>query len=82
MRFAKALQPDGRNAPGKPKKSRLHVSRESGDLCGDGFVQDFDSPRHGRLYLNFEIEKRGKLMGTPMNGGLRFRPTRAKLTSR
>jgi hypothetical protein len=42
------------------RKPRLHVGREGGDLCGDGFVEDFDSPGHGCLYLNFEIKKRGK----------------------
>jgi hypothetical protein len=52
------LSSDFRNALGKPEKSRLHVGRESGDLCGDGFVEDFNSPGHGRLYLNFEIKKR------------------------
>ena len=34
---------------GKPKKSRLHVGRKDGDLCGDGFVEDFNSP--GRAFL-------------------------------
>jgi hypothetical protein len=55
VRFAQAFQPARSNALGKPEKSRLHVSRKGGDFCGDGFVEDFYSPRHGRLYLNFEI---------------------------
>ena len=62
MRLTQAFQPGGRNALGKPKKSRLHVGRQRGDLCGDSFVKDFDSPGHDRLYLNFEIMKRGKLL--------------------
>jgi hypothetical protein len=48
------------NALGKPQKSRLHIRRKGGDFSGDGIVQDFNSPRHARLYLNFEIEERGK----------------------
>jgi hypothetical protein len=44
----------------------VHTGRESGYLCGDGFVEDFDSPGHGRLYLNFEIKKRGKSVGRMM----------------
>jgi hypothetical protein len=54
------LAPDRCDALGKPQKPRLHVGRESGDLCGDGFVEDFDSPRHSGLYLNFKIKKREK----------------------
>ncbi len=63
MRFAEVFQPDRCNALGEPEKPRLHVGREGGDLCGDGFVKNFDSPGHGRLYLNFEIKKRGKPTG-------------------
>jgi hypothetical protein len=55
MRFAQAFQPNRRNALGKPDKSRLHIGRKGGDLCGDGFVEDFDSKGHACSYLNFEI---------------------------
>jgi hypothetical protein len=44
MRFAQAFQPDRRNALGKPQEPRLHVGRESSNLCGYGFVEDFNSP--------------------------------------
>jgi len=27
-------------------------------ISGDGLVEDFDSPGHDRLYLNFEIKKK------------------------
>src|SRR5208337_769974 len=60
MRLAHAFQPGRGDALGKPKKPRLHVGRKGGDLLGDGFIEDFHSPGHGRLYLNFEIEKRLK----------------------
>jgi hypothetical protein len=43
----------------KPQEPRLHVCRKGGDLSGDGIVQDFNSPSHIGLYLNFEIEGRG-----------------------
>jgi hypothetical protein len=46
MRFVQAFQPGGRNALGKPKKSRLHVGRQCGNLGGDGLVKDFNSPGH------------------------------------
>jgi hypothetical protein len=48
------------NALGKPKEPRLHVRRKGSDFSGDSFVQDFYSPRHVRLYLNFEIKGRGE----------------------
>jgi hypothetical protein len=60
MRFAQALQPDRCDAFGEPQKPRLQVGRKGGNLSGDGFVEDFDSPGHISLYLNFEIKKRGK----------------------
>ena len=56
MRLAQAFQPNRRYALGKPQKPRLHVGRESGNLRGDGFVEDFNSPWHISLYLNFEIK--------------------------
>jgi general stress protein YciG len=60
MRFAQAFQSGRCDAVCKPQKPRLHVGRKGGDLSGDSFVEDFHSPGHSRLYLNFEIEKRGK----------------------
>ncbi len=66
MWLAQAFQPRLANALGKPKEPRLHVHRKGGDFSGDSFVQDFDSPRHVRLYLNFEIEERAKgALGSP-----------------
>jgi hypothetical protein len=55
MRLAQALQARCANAFRKSQKPRLHVRRKTGDLSGNDFIQDFDSPCHGRLYLNFEI---------------------------
>jgi hypothetical protein len=60
VRLTQAFQPRLANALGKPKEPRLHIRRKGGDFCGDSFVQDFNSPTHGRLYLNFEIDGRGK----------------------
>jgi hypothetical protein len=40
----------------KPEETRLHVRRKCSDFSGDGFVQDFDSPGHIPVYLNFEID--------------------------
>jgi len=40
---------------GQPDETSLHVCRKSGNFGGDSLVQDFDSPKHSRLYLNFEI---------------------------
>jgi hypothetical protein len=37
---------------GKPQKARLYIGRKSGDLFGDGFVQDFDPPGHA-AYISF-----------------------------
>ena len=55
VRFTQAFKPSRGDALRKPKKARLHVGWKSSDLCGDGFVEDLDSPRHKSLYLNFEI---------------------------
>jgi hypothetical protein len=55
VRLAQAFQPGLADAFGKPKKPRLHVRRKSGDFGSDSVVQDFNSPSHIRLYLNFEI---------------------------
>jgi hypothetical protein len=60
MWLAQAFQPRLANAFGKPKEPRLHVRRENGNFSGDSIVQDFNSPRHTRLYLNFEIDERGR----------------------
>jgi hypothetical protein len=61
MRFAQALQARCAGAFCKSQKSRLHVRRKTGDLGGNGFIQDFDLPCHGRLYLNFEIKGSGRV---------------------
>src|SRR5258705_6039159 len=58
MRLAQALQPCLANALRKPKEPRLHIRRKGGDFIGDRIVQDFNSPSHIRLYLNFEMEGR------------------------
>jgi hypothetical protein len=55
VRLAQAFQPGLADALGKPKKPRLHVRRKSGDFGSDSVVQDFNSPSHISLYLNFEI---------------------------
>jgi hypothetical protein len=47
------------NALGEPKEPRLQVSWKGGDFSGYGVVQDFNSPRHTRLYLNFKIGEKG-----------------------
>jgi hypothetical protein len=60
MRLAQAFQPCLANTLGEPKEPRLHVSRKGGNFSGDGVVQDFNSPGHGRLYLNFKIGERGR----------------------
>ncbi|MGZ5877337.1 MAG: hypothetical protein ACXWKP_35315 [Bradyrhizobium sp.] len=43
------------DALGKPKEPGLHVRRKGSDFSGDSIVQDFNSPNHIHLYLNFEI---------------------------
>jgi hypothetical protein len=43
------------DALGKPKEPRLHVRRKAGDFSRDGIVEDFNSPSHVSLYLNFAI---------------------------
>jgi hypothetical protein len=58
VRFAQSFQAGLSDAVGQPKEPGLHILWKSGDLSGDGFVQDFDAPRHIALYLNFEIEGR------------------------
>jgi hypothetical protein len=60
VRLTQAFQPCLANTLGEPKEPRLHVSRKGGDFSGDGVVQDFNPPRHARLYLNFEISERGR----------------------
>src|SRR5438094_7584823 len=40
----------------EPQKSRLNVRRQGTDLRGDGFVQNFDGPRHDPVHLVFEID--------------------------
>ena len=55
MRLAETFQPRLTDALGKPKEPGLHVRRQRGDFSGDNIVQDFKSPSHARLYLNFEI---------------------------
>jgi len=60
VRFSQALQPGYADALGKPKEPRLHVRRKGGNFSGDGIVQDFNSPSHIAVYLNFEIEGRTK----------------------
>jgi hypothetical protein len=72
MRLAQAFQPGRGNALGKPEKPRLHVGREGGDLRGDGFVEDFNSPRHGSIYLNYEIKESPKELVAPSAGALRI----------
>jgi hypothetical protein len=37
----------------KPQKARLDVGREGGDLRGNSFVEDLDSPTHNPIYLRF-----------------------------
>lgn len=59
MRLAQVFQPGLSDAVGNPKEASLHVLWKSGDLSGDGLVQDFDAPRHIVLYLIFEIYGRG-----------------------
>jgi hypothetical protein len=54
--FAKAFQPGQDDAVGKPKEPGLHIRRKCGDFSGDSIVEDFYTPRHGSLYLNFEIQ--------------------------
>jgi hypothetical protein len=46
MRLGQAFQARRANALGKPQKPRLHVGWKGSDLCGDGFVENFDSPMH------------------------------------
>jgi hypothetical protein len=58
VRPAQAFQPRSADTVGKPKEPRLHVRRKRGDLRGDNLVQDFDAPKHPRLYLIFEINVR------------------------
>ena len=60
MRLAQAFQPCLADALGKPKEPCLHIRRKGGEFIGDRIVQDFDSPIHILLYLNFEIEGRGE----------------------
>jgi hypothetical protein len=60
VRRAQAFQPCVANALGEPKEPRLHVSWKGGDFSGYDVVQDFNSPRHTRLYLNFKIGERGQ----------------------
>jgi hypothetical protein len=55
VRLAQAFEPRLADALGKPEEPCLHVRRKGGDFTGDGVVQDFHSPSHIRLYLNFEI---------------------------
>jgi hypothetical protein len=63
MRLAQALEPCLSNAFGEPKKSNLHVGGKRGDFRSDHFVEDFDSPRHSLLYLNFEIAGSSQCQG-------------------
>jgi hypothetical protein len=59
VRLAQAFQPHLADALGKPKEPGLHVRRKGGDFSDDSIVQDFNSPSHIYLYLNFEIDGRG-----------------------
>src|SRR5229473_2866382 len=60
VRLAQAFQSRLADALGKPKEPCLHVRRKGGDFSHDGFVEDFNSPSHVSLYLNFEIDGRGE----------------------
>src|SRR5262245_5369976 len=80
VRLAQAFEPCLANALGKPQEPCLHVRRKGGDFSGDGIVQNFNSPRHVRLYLNYEIEGSAKKrrefndsVSTIMAGGARRR---------
>jgi hypothetical protein len=59
VRLAQAFQARLADSIGKPKEPRLHVRRKRCDLSRDNFVQDFDAPRHARIYLIFKISGRG-----------------------
>jgi hypothetical protein len=59
VRLAQTFQTRLADALGKPKESGLHIRRKGSDFSGDSIVQDFNSPSHINLYLNFEIYGRG-----------------------
>jgi len=46
MRFGQTLEAGLKDTLGEPKEPCLHVLWKRRDFGGDGFIEDFDTPRH------------------------------------